>query len=373
MQIPGWSKRKPILTFTFALCLASICADAVDLCSFRSPSTDLTHLLLTANYAYLDLPDTVHHDVSSGRLSLSFSHLHDEPDFALSISGTTEFSFDRLRFERAVANAFMTTRFYIEAGRPEFLFAEVSGEDSSAISEPGLEIRFGVGFGRLTDATPLAKALRIQTMLLETLMLTAPMSESTLLEIAGLIAQESAFPGIGELVSRIGDVIEAGAGIGLDARSLFAIANEIGSSGSSLTCGWVNQVGLGYELAPRFGSIRQPLLTLATDMSQPLTLDSQVEAHGDISFPILAREAYSLVGSLHYTRRLTHVARIVAEYSLQRVKQPGVDASVAQSLEFQLLLDFGSATVTASASLSRGSGMPGWIEAFSISTRIDLL
>jgi len=350
-----------------------ISAGAIDLCSFRSPTTDLTRLLLTAHYNYLDLPDTEPHDVSAGRMSLTFSTVHDRPNRAQNVGATAEFSFDRFRFDGAVASAFMTDRYYVAEAEPLFIFGEIRGEGSWASQEPGLEVRFGAGYGRLSDSTPLAKAIRIQDRLLKDLIIDAPMQDDDLRAIAQLIARELDLQGIGALVSEIQQVIEGATRSALDARSLFAIAAEVDAGGAALKCGWVNQLGLGYELAPRFGSSRQFLLNAASDLSRPLSLGSQVEVHGDVSVPLAAKGAYSFVGWIRFDRRLTSSARLVAAYNLQRVKMPSADASTSQSLEFQLLFDLGSASIAASASLTHGTGMSGWIEAFNISTRVDLI
>ena len=355
------------------ICLASVPAAALDLCDFRTPLTDLTHLFFTAHYTYLDMPDTSAVDVSSGHVSFTFSHIHDEPDRALTLGSTNELSFDHLKLDRVLGDAHLTSRFYVASDAPVYAFAEVRADYGSTLGRSGLELRFGPGYGRLTDVTPLARAVRIQDALLDTLVLSSELSDETLQDIARWIAREAELAGIGELVSRIETPIETEAGITLNARSLLEIAGVIRSTDISQHCGWAAQLGLGYELLRRFGTSRQLLLTLSTDFARPFRLDSQVEAHADISRPLVAAAASALSASVRFNRRLSDSTRWVTEYTVQRLKEIDHDPSVGETFEVQLLFDLGRIDLTVSGSLSRGTGMSGWVESLSLAARVDLL
>lgn len=363
----------PLIAFVLLSFVAGWPVAAVSLCDFRSPTTNLTNLFLTTNYTYLDLPDTPHLDVSSGRISFSFSHIHDEPDRSFSAGSTGEFSFDHLRLNRLLGDAYLTTRSYSSGEAPIYFFAEVKADYTSSAAQSGLELRLGSGYGRLTDVSPLARALRIEDTLTDNLLLPSPLSDDALQTIGQLIAREPEFSGISELVSRIADVIEAEAGVLLSARSLLAIAEQIRATTVSQQCGWATQIGLGYELVRRFGSSRQMLLTLSTDMARPLSLAAQVGVHVDFSYPLFASDASALSASAIYNRRLSESTRLVAEASLQRVQKIGEAPIIGENIEIQLLFDLGRVDITAAASLARGTGMAGWIESLTIAASIDLL
>jgi len=345
----------------------------VDLCDFRIPTTDLTQLFLTVHYTYLDLPDTPSVDVSSGHVSFTYSRVRDESDRAVDVRSTNELSFDRLKLDRVLGDANLTSRYYLSDTMPLYAFGEVRADYGTTPGQSGLELRLGSGYGRLTDVTPLAKALRIQDALRESLVLASDLSDQALQEIGRLVGQEAEFSGIGELVSRIEAVIETEAAVTLNARSLLNIAEIIRSTDASQHCGWAAQLGLGYELLPRFGGARQFLMTLSTDLARPLRLDAQVEVHADYSRPLLTSGASAVSASVHYNRRLSDSTRLVAEYALQRVKQLDREPSVGQAIEIQLLFDLGRIDLTATASLTRGTGMSGWVESLVVAARVDLL
>jgi len=352
----------------------SVSAYAVELCSFRSPLTDLTTFFMTFNYSYMDLPDTPHVDLSSGRFSASFSRTHDEQDFALSSGATAELSFDHLQLERVLGDAYLSTRFYLADANPLYMFAEVKAGFANAATQSGLELRLGTGLGRLTDVSPLARAIRIESTLLDALVLSQPLSDSSLQTMGQLIGREIEFSGIGALVSEIESVIELDASTTLSTRALLSIAEEIRSDVVSQQCGWIAQLGIGYELLRRFGGTRKLLLSLSTDMARPLGLTSQVKIHADISYPLFVDSiAYALSASAQYSRRLSEATRLVAEYALQRVRQITRSAVSGENVEVQLLFALGRVDLTMSGALSRGTGSAGWTELISIAARVDLL
>jgi len=352
--------------------LMSLPAGAIGLCDFQIPTTDVTRLFLTFDYTYLDLPDTSFIDVSSGRFSFSFSHIHDEPDRALSVGSTTVFSIDHLRLDGILGDINLTTRHYVLAEEPVYVFAEVKGDYTSASGRPGLELRIGSGYGRLTDVTALVRAVRIDERLREDLVISAPLSDPALQEIARLIGRETEFTGIAELVSRIEDVVVSETGAVLSTRSLLTIAEQIRATEVSQQCGWATQLGLGYELLRRFGESRQLLLTLSSDLVRPISLESHIEAHADLSRPLFeAASAFSF--SVRYGHRLSETTRLVAEYALQGVRHAGQDPVLGETIEAEILFDLGPVSLTVSGSLSRGTGMAGWVESVVIAARVDLI
>ena len=343
------------------------------LCSFSAPTTDLANLFLTLNYTYLNIPDTPTVDVSSGRVSFTFSYIHDEPDWAFSASSANELSFEHFRLDRVLGDATLTTRYYFPLSPPLYVFSEVKSDYTTAIAQTGLELRLGAGIGRLSDVTPLARAIRIDALLQEDLVLIVPLRPDTLQTIAQLISQESSMAGIGELVGRIEAVIEGEAGVTLNARSLLAIAEQIRADVVSQRCGWATQAGIGYELIRRFGGSRQLLLTVSSTFARPLSLASQVGINADFSYPLFVGSANALTASAHYNRRLSSTTRLVAEYALQRLQQSRSEVNVGERIDVQLLFDLGRVDLTITASLSRGTGMPGWIESLAVSADVDLL
>lgn len=348
---------------------------AIGLCSYRSPLTDLTTFFMTFNYSYMNLPDTPHVDLSSGRFSASFARTHDETSFALSAAATAELSFDHLLLERVLGDAHLSSRFYLRDADPLYMFAEVKADYSDASVQSGLELRLGAGLGRLTDVTPLARAVRVETALLDALTLSHPMTDAALQTIGQLIGREAEFAGIGALVAEIESVIEKDTGALLSTRALLSVAEQIRSEIALQQCGWIAQLGVGYELLRRFGGTRKLLMSLSTDLARPLSLTSQVKAHADVSIPLFVQGtiAYAMSTSAQYSRRLGEATHLVAEYTSQHVRQITKAAVSGENIEIQLLFDLGRVDLTLSGTLSRGTGSSGWTERVTASARVDLL
>jgi len=364
-----------IVASCIALLVSSVAVMAIDLCAFRSPETDLTSFFMTLNYSYVDLPTTPDVDVNFGRTSLSLAHSHDDPDFAFSVGVDAEISVDRFRIDRILGDAFLSSRAYLTDAAPLFLSAELKADTGDAFEQSGMEFRLGAGYGRMSDVSPLARAINIERALLDALVLSGPLSDDALVSVGSLIGREGEFQGIGALVAEIQSVIVLESAAVLDTRALLAIAEQIRSDVASQQCGWITRFGFGYELLPRFGGKRMPLLSLSTDLARPLGLLSQVGVHADVSAPITLpmSGAYALTTSAEYRRRLSESVQLLAEYTLQRRSQPGSPATSGESLEGQVLLDLGRVDLTVSGVLNRSTGTPGWTEQVSVSIRVDLL
>ena len=351
----------------------AVLAQVSDLCAYRTPETDLSRLFLTFFYNYFNAPETPTVDVSSGRFAFTFSRVHDSPDLGVSIGSTNEFTLSRLRPTRAVGDAFATARYYLDAQEPLFVFGETQATYASAQSIPGLEVRVGGGYGRLTDVTPLAKAIRIGRGLLEDQAIDESLPEQVLFEVAALIGQEEEYRSIGDAVAAIAAVIEQASGFPLSARSLLAIAEEIVRTGDERQCGWAVQAGFGYEVTRRFGETRNLLLTLSSNLARPLNLGAQLVARIDISGPLRLASANAASISMAYTRQLTASTLLVAEYAAQRFKKFDQPATSSETIKLQFVFELGKLDLSANLSLTRGTPLRAWAESLVVSARVDLI
>ena len=344
-----------------------------NLCDYRTPETDLSSLFLTFFYNYFNAPETPIADVSSGRFAFTFSRVLDSPDLGISIGSTNEFTLSRLELTRAIGDAFATARYYLDSDAPLFVFGETQATYASAQAVPGLELRLGGGYGRLTDVTPLAKAIRIGQVLLDDQAIDEALPEEILLQAAALIGQESEYRSVGDAVAAIAPVIEEASGVPLSARSLLSIAEEIVRTGDERQCGWAVQAGFGYEVTRRFGETRNLLLTLSSNLARPLDLGAQLVARFDISGPLRLASANASSISMAYTRQLTPATLLVAEYAAQRFKKFDQPATSSETIKIQLVFELGKLDLSANLSLTRGTPLRAWAESLVVSARVDLI
>ena len=366
--------RAVILGCILAIAVGGVAlAQIPNLCDYRTPETDLSSLFLTFFYNYFNAPETPVADVSSGRFAFTFSRVHDSPDLGVSIGSTNEFTLSRFQLTRAIGDAFATARYYVASDAPLFVFGETQATYASAQAVPGLELRLGGGYGRLTDVTPLAKAIRIGLALLEDQAIDEPLPEEVLLQVAELIGQEREYRSVGDAVAAIAPVIQTSSGVPLSARSLLAIAEEIVRTGDERQCGWAVQAGLGYEVTRRFGETRNLLLTLSSNLARPLNLGAQLVTRFDVSGPLRLASANASSISMAYTRQLTPATLLVAEYAAQRFKKFDQPATSSETIKIQLVFELGKLDLSANLSLSRGTPLRAWSESLVVSARVDLI
>ena len=148
----------------FIIALLIVCAlawtgVAIPLCDYRSPKTDLSDLTLDFSYQYHNDPyGSESRDINTGQFGVDYVRLFDIP----------EYGFDLL-FENAITvsdedvSVYAVTadgnyKRYFSAERDFFAYTGASLRSSSSFERLGLSFNLGVGTGRFTDVTPLAKA-----------------------------------------------------------------------------------------------------------------------------------------------------------------------------------------------------------------------
>jgi len=345
----------------------------VGLCDYRAPTTDLSHVNLALYYDYLDTPEAGSADVSIGRLTLGLGRIHDEPDLGYSLGSANEFLFTRLRLTELSGDSFLTARSYPRTGEPAYVFGELRATYSTERLAPSAQLRAGIGYGRLTDVTPLAKALRIEETLREDRTIDAGLPDGVLLDIASVIGREREYGTLAAWVGAVESLIEGAAGVALNARALLAIVEEIVADGAEMHCGWTVRFGIARELLRRVDAEREILFSLSTDVARSLNLDSQVEAYADLSGPIERAKATAASFGFSYSRRLSTAASVVAEYALKRFETDASVVTTSEAFDVRLLVEIGRLDLSADLSLSRGAPELQWSERLLVSARVDLI
>ncbi|MCR4392091.1 MAG: hypothetical protein NUV94_04780 [Candidatus Acetothermia bacterium] len=350
----------------------AVAAYPMSLCEYRAPATDLVNGRLSFYYRHFDDPATVGSDISSGQFALSFDRLSDAPGQGFALSGTGEFSLYNLKLARAFVQASGTQRQYLAQNAPYFTFGGFDFSLDTAQAQPGIEVRAGLGYGRFTDVTPLAKALRIERKLLERGAITVALSQATLMAVAQEIGRRAEYEQLADLLAVVENLIEAEAGLTLNARAVLLMEEIIAEVGQERFCGWTAQFGMGYELLDPRGGPRDFLVSFAVDGAIAPEPGSQLLLRAFLSGPYRILEQHSFTLSASYDYQLNETVTFTARYSLRQVKPAGQLPAGNQSAAFQLSFELGGASVSLQVAFSKTAEAPGWTQDFLVSATLDL-
>ena len=168
----------------------SVCAMPWSLCDYQSPETNLTDMRLSFSYRYLDNPTAEGAEVNAGRIGVDFDQISDSADMGFSLSGSVEVSMVDFTPSDALGQAAGTFRYYITDEMPIFAFGGLEGSMTTGRLQPGVQVRAGMGYGRFSDVTPLAKAFAIQDALLDLGAIGDALPDDVLMGLAEAIGRD---------------------------------------------------------------------------------------------------------------------------------------------------------------------------------------
>ena len=359
--------RKVVAVAIMCIGITGTLFASVSLCDYQAPTTDLTGLILSFYYNYLNEPTADRPEVSSGQLSLTFSRTQDTSQFGVSIESSNEIALDHLELTKASGETSATARAYVSDMDPLFGYAET--RVAYGFADTQVQMRFGGGYGRIVDVTPMVRAMRIEQVLIE-YQLVAGLPDSTLFGIADLISREAEYATLGELITEIQRSIETEVGRAVPVQVLLQIAEKVVGSEPEKQCGGTAQLGFGASIDRGF--VRSSAITASFRFARALGLSSQLRTRADLSFPLSEQELRRFTASLRYDRRVSDIATFVAEYSAQWTVSPDRSISIGEDLRADLVLDVGKLTVTVRAGLARGTPARRWTESVLITASLDL-
>ncbi len=344
----------------------------VSLCDYRSPQTSLSDLKLTLSYHYFDDPATAGVEINSGRIALNYSRLYDSPDFGFTLTGAGSLDLNDFAIAAGLGQGTGTFRYYLSDEAPIFGFGGADASYTLGQAEPAVNVSVGLGYGRFTDVTPLAKAVKIQNDLLASGAISDSLSDETLMAIAAEIGKKAEYATTKDLVAAIEQIIEKATGGTLDARAILTIEDDVLATGDEVSCGWAVQAGLGYELIDPTGGTQDLLLTISGDAAFAVKPGSQFALHVNLHgpFDIAAENTLTVNASWNYP--LKDDVDLLMSYQLQRVQQGGT-ATDSQSATFSVAFNVGGADVSLQVGFSKAAGAAGWSKDITISAGMDLL
>ncbi|MEW5825512.1 MAG: hypothetical protein AB1778_01665 [Candidatus Bipolaricaulota bacterium] len=346
---------------------------AVSLCSYRPSETSIADARAAATYRYYDDATTAGIDVNAGTLSLDALRLVDAPAHGLTLSGSLSMALDAFVPGAWLARCSGSYRLYPWHGG---LFYVFGGSEAVAVRgalRPSLDARVGLGLGRYSDVSPLARAMRIEEVLLDLGALRGPLSNDVLLYVAGLVAERAATSSVQDVVAELKAVVEFDGGTQLDARALLSIEEILASPLPDRFCGWSAQIGVGYELLDPFGALQTPVVVGSFDAAMAVSPRDQWLVQLAVSCPLALRREGVFTAHLGYAMDLGGASTMTAAIDVVRL-QPGggttvTTTSAGLALEFRL----GIGAVGLEVGVARSTGDPGWSLNVALSASVELL
>ena len=367
--------RRSVLGVLVVVSLLAIGVSAfgLSLCDYRSPETSISDSRLSLSYRYFNDAATPVIDVNSGRAALDYSQLYDSPNYGYSFAGSAELTVDDFLPSGWLAQSGLTYRYYPFAEALFFVFGGLEASVATGQPKPGLDARVGVGLGRFTDVTPLAKAILIDKELLALGAIPAALPDDVLMSMASTIGRAAEYDTVKALVADLEALIEGVSGGQLDARALLSIEEIVLETGNERQCGWAIQGGVGYELIDPYGGAQNFVLAGSADAAFATSPDDQFLLHASFSGPLEFMEENTITASVSYVYELSDTSTLTLDYAMQRVKPLGLPAQASHSIELGLGFNFGGGNVGLQVSLTRDPGDVGWSIDVSLSMVMELL
>jgi hypothetical protein len=323
-------------------------------------------------YRYYNDAATPVIDVNSGRIALDYAQLFDSPNYGYSFSGSAELTIDGFVPSGWLGQSGLTYRYYPFSEALFFVFGGLEASVATGQVKPGLDARVGVGLGRFSDVTPLAKSILIDKELESLGAIPSRLSDDVLMALARAIGRAAEYDAIKTMVAEMESVIEGVTGVQLDARALLSIEEIVLESGNERRCGWAIQGGVGYELIDPFGGAQNFILAGSADAAFAAGPDDQFLFHASFSGPLEFMEENTVSGTVSYIYEMSETGTLSLNYAFQRVKPLALPANASHSVSLGLGFDVSGVNVGLQVALTREADDPGWSIDVSLSMVADL-
>jgi len=345
-------------------------AAALSICSYVSPETDLESLGLSMSYRYFDDWGTPGVDASGGRAGLDYNRLYDSPDFGYTLSGAVELLLADFFPTSGLADAAGTIRYYLTEDSPTFGFGSVEASVATGQPQPAIHIGAGLGYGRFSDVTPLAKAFKIEMELLKAGAIPMPLRDDVLMGIAMAIGSKE-YASTNDQIADVVNQIQTASGVTLSPRQVLKIEDMVLATGDARRCGWAVQAGVGYQLVDPYNQPQGFLVTASADAAFVPNPDGQLLFHAGLSGPVDILNQNTLSARTSYKYVLSETSTLRSSYTLLRVQPLGQPASTSQTVAAVLGFAVGRADMGLQASLFKPASASAWSIDLSISAGIN--
>ncbi len=289
------------------------------LCNYHIPVSDLSSLGVNFSYRYYNDPYGIHdRNVNAGEFQIHYSHLFDSPGFGYSILANNDMMVSVLSLSSYTATAVGSAKRYFSPDAAYFGFAGVTGKTASAYKTIGLSANLGIGYGRFTDVTPLAKAIKIDNYLVGSKILIGHLSDVDLQALANEIDNRATYHTTAAFLAALQEIIE-GSGLvkegGLNALDISEISQIVADNTHSRYCGGEAKLGIIYEILNPRGGPHDLLATAAFNYAFTATPSAQFLVHGTLSGSSDIIKNHELELSLSYDYLLSPILSVSGGYT----------------------------------------------------------
>jgi hypothetical protein len=186
-----------------------------------------------------------------------------------------------------------------------------------------------MGYGRFTDVTPLAKAMKIDAVLVERGSLSGPSHPRDVEAMAYEIDSEASYATLADLLSVLAEILDAAGQTksgGLDALDLYEMGKIVEDAAYSRYCGGEGKLGLAYELLDPMKGPNDLLASAELNYAFATTPRAQALVQGKLSTAYDVRRTFQLGLSLTYDYLVTDTLNVRSSYGFSRETFRSLDA-----------------------------------------------
>lgn len=362
---------RPLFALALSILLGGV-ASAMPLCDYRSPRTDLSNLGMGFSYHYRNDPYALAvQDVNTGELKVDYTRLFDSPDFGFNASVNSDITISLPDVFTSETDAEGSLKLYLAPNSPFFGFAGGEGKTSSSYRQVGLTARVGMGYGRFTDVTPLAKAMKIDAVLVERGSLSGPSHPRDVEAMAYEIDSEASHATLADLLGVLAEILDAAGQTkpgGLDALDLYEMGRIVEDTAYSRYCGGEGKLGLAYELLDPMKGPNDLLASAELNYAFTTTPRAQVLVQGKLSTAYDVRRTFQLGLSLTYDYLVTDTLNFQSSYGFFRETfrpldaPPGEEGEPTDAHRLALALTFSPLDAASFSVTARLEHLPYYLE-----------
>jgi hypothetical protein len=352
-------------------------AQAVPLCDYRSPLTDLSDLVMSFSYRYVNDPyGSKERDANAGRFVVDYTRLYDTAEYGFDIGLANQLDISLLDVSTYSTVADGNYKRYLTADGDAFAFAGAGARSSSSYASLGVSVNLGLGLGRFTDVTPLAIATRIDDELMRRGRLTEHLRAADLQILAYEIGSRDTYLTLGELLSVVQEVIESSGFVGpagLDALDLSKITDLLRDESFTRYCGWDGKLGVGYEVLDPSGGSNDLLVTVAFNYAFTTAPNVQFLVSGSLAGPPDLFTTNRIDVDAEYDAIVSEFLNAKATYAFSRETWAGIPTDVHRIGLDLVLTPIDTADVTLTVSLEHRPYYLEWSVDIRLGISIELL
>ncbi len=357
--------------------LLALALHATPLCEYKPPVTDLSDLLMSFSYQYVNDPyGSKERDINAGRFVVDYKRLYDTSDYGFDIELANELDISLSAESTYKTFADGSYKRYLTPDGDGFAYAGAVARSSSSFSALGISANIGLGLGRFSDVTPMAVATRIDEDLYRRSRITQRLRTADLLILAYELDNQETYRTQTALLEGVQDVIEGSgfvAGGELSAVDLVRINDLLRDAGFSRYCGMEGRIGVGYEIMDPSGGDNDLLVTAAFNYAHTTTPRSQLLVRGSLSGPPELSVTNRIDVGVQYDHFVAEFCRLRAAYAFARETWAS-EATDIHRVELDVLLKpLRSAEVTLQLSLEHRPYYLEWSADLRLGISIQLL